>query len=331
MTLAFAIQRDEGLQALRSAVYIFSGRFDYDRWPVLHGPRYGRALGLETRAWSVRGALPTDEVLIVDQRVLAEDVAEIEAFALRHPEQRFVLRVVDPYWPPQDCNPLRDLAFRLVGRVNTAVLLAYQPVEVTQLLLMAYGPDRIHVSPYPYLRSLEFPLDQPRKRRAIISGNATASVYPLRALARHKRRRSLVWRRFSEDLSHPGYLAGQRSPKALLGTAYLQHLASFEAMFLCPSRAGLEFFKYGECAYAGCAPVGEAPQGFPSAAVDCIVPFDSADMHQSIRRIVRTPVAEWRERAAAYRTAMAADRDPAVLRQHLDAWLQCVWPVRRSR
>lgn len=328
MTLTFAAIRDCTALSLRPVVYLSSARFDYDRWPVLHGPRYGQALGLKTCRWSAASASPSDEVWIIDQRVLAEDVDEIEAFAHRFPEQRLVLRVVDPYWPPEDQNPLRDLAFRLVGRANTAVLLAYQPAEVTRLLLMAYGPQRVMVSPYPYLRSKECSMDRRRKRRVIISGNATPSVYPLRALARHKRRRSLAWRRFSEDLAHPGYLPGLQPRKSLLGSAYLQHLASFEAMFLCPSRASLEFFKYGECAYAGCAPVGAAPEGLPAAAADCIIPFDASAMGQSLRRIVHTSVAEWRERAMAYRQAMAVDRDPLRLREHLADWLQTLWPVR---
>lgn len=330
MTLTFATPSCRHTESSRRPVYVFSARFDYDRWPVLHGPRYGEALGMEIRAWRADAALPCDEVLVIDQRVLAEDVAELEAFASRYPEQRLVLRVVDPYWPPEDRNPLRDLAFRLVGRANTAVLLAYQPAEVTELLRMAYGPERIFVSPYPYLRSRQLPLDQPRKRRVIISGNATPSVYPLRALARHKRKRSIAWRLISEDLAHPGYLLGQRRSKALLGAAYIQHLASFEAMLLCPSRAGLEFFKYGECAYAGCAPVGAPAQGLPAGAADCILPFDAAQMAVSIRRIANTPVAEWRERAATFRTAMAAERDPHDLRDQLDQWLQRLWPRGRS-
>ena len=327
MTITLATPASRAIRLSRPAVYVFSSRFDYDRWPVLHGRRYGEALGLECRAWDVNQATPSDAVLIVDQRVLAEDVAEIEAFALRYPQQRLVLRVVDPYWPPEDVNPLRDLAFRLVGRPNTAVLLAYQPVEVTQLLQMAYGSSRLFVSPYPYLRSRERPLQQQRKRRVIISGNATPSVYPLRALARHKRWRSLRWRLISDDLAHPGYLPGLQKAKPLLGDAYLNYLASFEAMFLCPSRASLEFFKYGECAYAGCAPVGAAPQGLPAAAADCIVPFDAADMARSIQRIVQMSAAECRERASAYRKAMAAEREPGLLRQRLDHWLSRLWPM----
>lgn len=327
MTATFALPREHVAQTLRSAVYLHSARFDYDHWPVLHGPRYGQALGLNVRIWHGATAQPSDEVLIVDQRVVAEDVAEIEVFARRFPEQRLVLRVVDPYWPPEDCNPLRELAFRLVGRARTAVLLAYQPVEVTRLLEMAYGVPRVFVSPYPYLEARERGLDQPRRRKVIISGNAPSSIYPLRALARHKRRRSIPWRRFSEDLAHPGYWPARGSHKPLLGSAYLDHLAQFEAMFLCPSRAGLEFFKYGECAYAGCAPVGAAPQGLPAAAQACILPFDPADMAASIHRILRTPRNEWRERAAAYRQAIAAARDPGLLRRDLDAWLQRLWPA----
>lgn len=327
MMTIFAASRDRFLCGMRSAAYLYSARFDYNRWPVLHGPRYGEALGLNVRPWCAFGAKASGEVLIIDQRMLAEDVAELEAFAYRYPDQRLVLRVVDPYWPPDDCNPLRDLAFRLVGRPATAVLLAYQPVEVTRLLQMAYGARRVFVSPYPYLVARERGLDQARRRQVIISGNAPPSIYPLRALARHKRKRSITWRRFSEDLAHPGYWPGRGSHKPLLGPAYLDHLAQFEAMFVCPSRAGLEFFKYGECAYAGCAPVGAAPQGLPPAAEACILPFDPADMTASINRIVHTPRGEWRERAAAYRQAMAVARDPGLLRSDLDAWLQNLWPA----
>ena len=327
MTATFPAPRECWTRPLRSAAYLYSERFDYDRWPVLHGPRYGEALGMDSLPWRAADAQPSDHVLIVDQRLLPDDVAELEAFACRYPEQRLVLRVVDPYWPPDDCNPLRDLAFRLVGRHATAVLLAYQPAEVTRLLQMAYGERRVFVSPYPYLAVREHGLDRPRRRQVIISGNASPSIYPLRALARHKRRRSIAWRRFSEDLAHPGYWPARGSHKPLLGSSYLDHLAQFEAMFLCPSRAGLEFFKYGECAYAGCAPVGAAPQGLPAAAEACILPFDPADMAASIHRIVRTPRGEWRERAASYRQAMATARDPGLLRRNLDAWLQRLWPM----
>lgn len=330
MTSTWAIPRPSGALPLRQpVVYLHSARFDYNRWPVLHGPRYGEALGLSCRPWQAATAQPSEAVLVVDQRLLPEDVAELELFARRHPQQRLVLRVVDPYWPPDDHNPLRELAFRLVDRPATAVLLAYQPAEVTELLQMAYGPRRVWVSPYPYLACQERPLHQPRRPQLIISGNAPAGIYPLRALARLKRRRSWAWRRFSCDLAHPGYWpgGGSRSRPALLGADYLNHLAGFEAMFLCPSRAGLEFFKYGECAAAGCAPVGAPARGLPPAAAACVVPFDPAAMAASIRRIVRTPREEWRERAAAYRQAIAAARDPALLRRELEGWLQRLWPA----
>lgn len=304
--------------------YLVSARFDYSQWLCADaGPQYAESLGLAWEPFDSQRLAASDPytVWVLDPRLQADEVRRLEEFAWRFPHLWLVPRVVDPYWPPEDQNPLRDLAFCLARRARTALLLAYQPAEVTALLADAFGPSRWLVSPYPYLPGRELSLGGKRLHRVVISGSPNPAVYPLRALARHKRITAPCWRWLSTDLAHPGYEPQSQPQRACVGDRFIAYLARFRFMFLCPSRAGLEFLKYGECAYAGCAPVGSPARGLPSAAAACILPFDAADTAGSIRRIAAMSEQEVWERASYFRCVMSEARDHHALRDGLFDWL----------
>lgn len=304
--------------------YLVSARFDYSQWLCADaGPQYAESLGLAWEPFDSQRLAASDPytVWVLDPRLQADEVRRLEELAWRFPHLWLVPRVVDPCWPPEDQNALRNLAFRLARRPRTALLLAYQPAEVTVLLADAFGPNRWFVSPYPYVSARELALGGKRLHRVLISGSANPRMYPLRALARRKRITAPRWRLLSADLVHPGYGIQAGQQQACIGNRFVAHLARYRFMLLCPSRASAELLKYGECAYAGCAPVGAAACGLPSEAAACIIPFDAADTAGSIRRIAATSEQEAWERAFHFRRVMSEARAPHGLREGLFGWL----------
>lgn len=304
--------------------YVVSAQFDYGQWLCADaGPQYAESLGLACEPFDPQRieASNPNTFWVFDPRLQADEVRTLESLASRCPELWLVPRVVDPCWPPEDQNVLRNLAFRLARRPRTALLLAYQPAEVTALLADAFGPNRWFVSPYPYVSARELPLGGKRLHRVLISGSSNPRMYPLRTLARRKRITAPRWRLLSADLAHPGYGIQARQQQACIGDRFVAHLARYRFMLLCPSRASAELLKYAECAYAGCAPVGAAAGGLPSGAAACILPFDAADTAGSIRRIAATSEQEAWERAFHFRRVMSEARAPHGLREGLFGWL----------
>lgn len=310
--------------AMPDVRYLVSARFDYSQWLCADaGPQYAESLGLAWEQFDPERLMASEPhtVWVLDPRLQSDEVLVLEDLAWRLPRLWLIPRVVDPGWPPADQNPLRKLAFRLARRNRSFLLLAYQPAEVTELLADAFGVGRWHVSPYPYLVDRELKVETGRRNKVLITGSPAPDLYPLRALARRKRLTSLRWRLRSEDLAHPGYEARSRELSACIGEGFVARLAAFRFMFLCPSRMQVELLKYGECGYAGCAPVGAPAKGLPARAASCVIPFDPADTPGSIRRIAETSEQEAIERALHFRLAMAQERSPCRLYQSLIAWL----------
>ena len=132
-------------------------------------------------------------------------------------------------------------------------------------------------------------------------------------------------------LEHPGYPdIGHEQKHEQIGARYVKHLARYAFMFVSPSRCRLEFLKYGECAAAGCVPLGVLPRGFPRAAAEAFVELDFSStfrLERSVRRALQMPADEVRDRARAYRAALRTARDAAALNETLDAFLASAVPV----
>ena len=304
--------------------YVVSAKFDYHSYicPDV-GPAYASALGIQVLSFS-GVSYGEDYIYIIDPQLSGAEVAALRSVIFNH-DTRIVFRIIDPYWPPQDTNPLRSLAFEAASLRESCVLSAYQPSEIVDLLAKVYGPKRFHVSPYPYDVSKEIPFDwSHRKRMIAITGNHNPSLYPVRALARRKRVTSPLWRAFTTNLSHPGYM-NAFGGQALVGDRYIRYLSQHMMMYLCPSRARLEFLKYRECAYAGCCPVGQSPEGFPVSASDSILNVSLTAFKEQFRKIRHTTPEELLDRSTRYRLSLAQERSPSLIKDRLLKWVNSVY------
>jgi hypothetical protein len=313
---------------ISNIIYVNSSKFDYSL--AINpdcGPEYAGDLGLphvtlDSCDWSLHETL-----YVIDPRLTPQELAFVEARVQANQRICLAIRFVDPYFPDLQSwekgggAGLRT-ALRLSSRRNTGIISAYWPSEMVECLRETYGEDRLHVSPYPYNTAKE--VDVPhvdRKKQVLISGSNSTGFYPLRTFARRKRRLSWKWRGLSAELPHPGYpdLTG-KPPNGLVGRAYLEYLARFEMLLVCPGRSMLEFMKYRECAYANCCPVGQAPREFPLELAALVLPFSWVDFNEATRAIQRIDVSELRLRAADYRAGLRRLRSPEVLRQELFHW-----------
>lgn len=305
-----------------SSVYLLSGAFDYQRLICTDaGPGYASDLGLTAKRWTGE-ALDPGTTWIVDPWMSEEELAVLERQAEERPDLRLVYRIIDSYPETELAKPIIPAALRQAARAQTRVLFAYVPRELTLLVQQAFRGDRSFVSPYPYVAAEEQAAGGPRQRKVLISGSPNPTLYPLRRFVRHKRGRSLAWRRLSEDLQHPGYDRSKPTRQnGRIGADYLAHLTGFAMMFVCGGRNRHEFLKFRECAYAGCCPVGEAPLGFPATATEALLPITLRSWKQDLARLRAIGAEELTQRATAYRRALSAERQPQRLLGELQSWL----------
>ena len=262
---------------------------------------------------------------VVDNRLSERECELLVAAIEANPETPFVLKVIDPYYEWCRDHWYYRMLFAVARCPNVRFLSPYVPAELVADLDRASGGDRLVVIPYAYPADVEQPAGGDRKPRVIFSGSQHRAVYPFR----YQFDRLATWwppvGRRVEVLEHPGYPdIGQEQKHERVGARYVEHLSRYAFMFVSPSRCRLEFLKYGECAAAGCLPLGTLPNGLPAEAAEAFVELDFGSvfrLERSTRRALQMPVDEVEARARAYRDAMRTHRDPALLNEALDASL----------
>lgn len=317
--------------------YLISSDMDYSKSiSPAAGPVYAGRMG-----WS---ALRFDDVIgakakeadpkgwtVVDNRLSERECELLVAAIEANPEEPFVLKVIDPYYEWCRDHWYYRMLFAVARRPNVWFLSPYVPDELVADLDRASGGDRLVVIPYAYPLDVEQPLGGNRKPSVIFSGNQHRAVYPFRYQFAQLAKWWPPVRRRVEVLEHPGYPdIGQEQKHEQIGARYVEHLAQYAFMFVSPSRCRLEFLKYGECAAAGCLPLGALPNGLPAEAVEPFVELDfdgTFRLERSTRLALQMPADEVEARAAAYRAAMRTHRDPAVLNKALDAFLAAAVPA----
>ena len=305
---------------MANLVYIISGSHNYNGYiPEDAGPSWSSLIGIPHGELS-NTKFNDESIYIVDPLLSGEEVS-ILSQVIQNTSAIFALRVIDPGGPPRDTNAVRALAFEFAQNKRVAVISPYQPTEISQFIYMALGPKRFHVSPYPYdvTKEVDTQLDSLRANRLIITGANDKLVYPLRHFARHKRLTNLKWRAFTTDLRPMGYRVAN-SPLQVSGSRYINYLARHSMMFLCPSRSKVELLKYRECAYAGCMPVGLAPDALPGKAKSSFVTITPQCFSANFNLLTRMNVSEVREHAQDYRKAMRANRMPEDLLKKMVDW-----------
>jgi hypothetical protein len=301
---------------------VLSGECGYERLLVPDcGPFYAQALGIDCvklceASWS------PDCAWIIDTRLTEEEVGVVTAAIRANPSTRFLIYVVDPYWETADKTNQLHFAFRCAAFPNVGYLSPYQPEEVVGFLADAGNArNAFFVSPYPYNRENEVDFEETwakRRRGVALAGIPNQSIYPYRSFLHRKRRTDVrLWGKVGV-LQHPGYPdLGMSLSHDMVGESFVQWLAGYESCYLCPSRCRLEFIKYRECAYAGCCPVGAAPDTMTGELADLIVPLDWQDYRSKRDRLLAMSRNDLKERARAYREAMRRERGPELLRSQL--------------
>ncbi len=231
--------------------------------------------------------ISANEVFVVDNRLTADEVTRLKAIIQEHSDTIFLLKVVDPF-NEQEGHPYYRFLLTMCGCLNTFLLSVYTPAELTVTLADKYKGRFIHL-PYPYLAEKEIENTQ-KANKIIISGSLNEQVYPYRYAIWKKVTRSWLRLFFFDILRHPGYAemsASKKHSHSVIGENFVKHLSQYKYMLLCPSRAGVEFLKYNECAYAGCMPVGEPPLSYPSEIRELFLPLNVADLTRDTLRIIK--------------------------------------------
>jgi hypothetical protein len=245
-------------------IYLLSDIFDYTCLVCDDaGPEYAQAMNWDCLYLSNFPVPDKDHVFIIDNRVQPQDLHVIEAIIKQNTNVKFFLKIVDPYLENSEHYYYQFLS-RLSSLTNTGLLSVYQAVELTASLKSQFNDRFVHL-PYPYLAFKEVNAP-PKKNKIIISGAVNQAVYPYRTAIWQKVTRSVTRLFFFYILRHPGYIdlsPGVKHRHSFIGESFIQKLSQYKYMLLCSSRCGIEFLKFNECAYAGCLPVGHAPNTYP--------------------------------------------------------------------
>ena len=309
---------------MNQITYLLSEKFAYET--TIHadaGPAYARRQGWTAAPLAkFREAVPHGPTLI-DNRVTVEEAADISrqlpALA-RHP---VYIKVVDPYWE-HIRDPYYQWLLSITKFPNVCFIGPYHATGLTALICKLSRPDAYVHLPYAYETEKELPLDTGgRSKFLVFSGAAHPDFYPERSAMLHALHRHWWASRRVNVLPHPGYPdAGQVVRHSLTGDRFLDFLAVHRFMYLEPSRDSLEFLKYSECAYAGCLPVGRAPDAFPAELRELILPLESTNLRQDLHRLSVMPHSACVDAARTYREQLKRHRDPRALNLALVAHWQ---------
>ena len=315
--------------------YLMSSDLDYALMiSPAAGPTYAKRMGWATVDVDTltRGKEPAslreatgEGAVIVDNRITERECHALVEHLNCDTETPFLFRVIDPYYEWCRDHWYYRMLFAVAERPNVGFITPYTPAELVAELGQASGRDRLLVVPYPYPEDIEQPLDDDRRPDIIFSGNQHRRVYPFRFAFGQL---STWWppvRLRVDGLEHPGYPdIGHEQRHEIVGALYVARLAQYMYMFVSPSRCRLEFLKYGECAAAGCLPIGALPNGLPQEAAVAFVELDFRSafrLERSIRRSLQMPSNEARVRASAYRETMKVERSAKVLNELVDEFL----------
>lgn len=297
--------------------YAISNTFQYDKiicWDA--GPDYALSMGWEVIKINEIANLQDSEVVVIDNRIEETECENLLKVVEKLINRSFFFKIVDPYFENCYCHYYCLLLVKASHYQNTRFISPYHPTEFSKLIYNLVGAKRFITIPYPYNQEREVSLNKKkRESRIIISGAQNKHIYPYRHAVWLKTRRHLT-RVFTKVLRHPGYPdMGAMPAHDLTGIKYIQYLSGFKLMLVSPSRAGLEFLKYNECAYAGCLPVGIPPDTYPEQIKELFFYVDPGKLTTSLLRLLILPDKQIQERVQAFRNFLRQTRSPEVLNQ----------------
>ncbi len=225
------------------------------------GPAIANEYGWQCCNLTSAKSLEHDIIIVDNRHHLRSDLAKLSRFIKAQTSSIFFLRVNDPYffhltdeWY-QFCKESIDIP-------NVHFLTPYQPTGLLSAWLSSAKNSSFVYAPFTYDIACEIPVSHDlRLKRIAVSGNYRQDLYPKRTLV-HRASKLHVTRFFLKTtrLQHPGYPenTGHLSHQ-IIGSQYVQWLSRHVAAFVDSSIYRVEFLKYREIAYAGCAPVGDLP------------------------------------------------------------------------
>ncbi|WP_035992814.1 hypothetical protein [Leptolyngbya sp. KIOST-1] len=265
----------------------------------------------------------TDKLNIIDCRITEAECEFLENYISQHKTTPFMLTIADPYESKCKDHWYYKMLFRVKNMPNVTFLTKYLPAEIVKTLQDSIPEDKMVFIPYPFVDSYSSSSNFKHRRKKVIFSGSIGSIYPYRCRFRRRvKLNPLLWSKVT-FLEHPGYAdIGENLKHQVIGEAYIDLLSNYRFMFVSPSRCGLEFMKYRECAYARCVPIGKAPDSFSEAMSSAFLHLDFDRIYQSLQKCFSIPVDELEARSKSYYEAFAAERNPEILNKKLDAFLE---------
>jgi hypothetical protein len=306
-----------------NVVYVVSDTFDYEATiSPAAGPAFAKNYDWETKSLNACSA-NTADIYIIDNRFPTDELRELSTFVhyICGLGKVVLLKMHDPFVEEQIRSPWFSFAWEMLDKPNFHYASVYSLAECVAALQAAAQKSVFVHMPYTYDSSNELSQNTPRLNKIALSGSI-GRKYPLRQRFDFARRYNPFLGHWVSHLKHPGYpdIGLRGHPTAVVGDAYLEALAKHKYAFVCSSRCRIEFLKYREIAYAGCAPIGDVPCTFQDIDLDAYIPWHSPrKLPDRIR-----PGDSWQNIAANFRRYMEAKRGKTVMKARIEARLKAL-------
>lgn len=242
--------------------YLLSGIFPYHKLICPDaGPEIAHEYGWSPLRLDSEGLRSCDLVIVDNRHHNIQELHQLRHFLLGLGRIKVVLRVNDPYFFHKN-DPWYQFCDELIKDARAFLLTPYQPTGLVSHWLSFSPSLRFVYAPFTYAESSELEVSCDSRYSAIaLSGNQRRDLYPLRHQLKliSKIPFSGAFLRI-KSLSHPGYPEKiGAAAHAIMRERYVRWLSQFRVAFVDSSLYRLEFLKYREIAYAGCAPIGDLP------------------------------------------------------------------------
>lgn len=255
---------------LRSAIqmrsmrvgYLLSDLFPYDKLICADaGPEVADEYGWSALSVNSEELRSCDIVIVDNRHHDIQELHQLREVLLGLDRVKVVLRVNDPYFFHEN-DPWYRFCDELIKESRAILLTPYQPTGLLSHWLSMSPSLRFVYAPFTYDESSELDISFVSRDSAIaLSGNQRRDLYPLRY--RLKLVSKLPWSGCFlsiKSLPHPGYPEKiAAAAHEIIREKYVQWLSRFRVAFVDSSLYRLEFLKYREIAYAGCAAIGDLP------------------------------------------------------------------------
>lgn len=306
-------------------IFILSEEFDYSKMITYDaGPNYALGMGWQSDYLDNIG-LYQESIIIIDNRITETECFELEKYIESKQDMSFLCKVNDPFEEFCRNHYYYKFLFRIKDLPNVSFLTNYIPQEVVKDLEMSTTEKKVIFIPYPFNDNFNINTNLiSRTKKILFSGNQCRSVYPYRYQFIKKIKFNPCLANKVHILQHPGYPdINQKLVHNIIGNRYIEYLSKYMFMFISPSRCGLEFLKFSECAYARCVPIGKAPLSFSPKLKEFFLELDFDNLYRSVKYIFSIPISELEDMSKNYYLTYQKERNSELLNAKLEKILVC--------